>query len=71
MDLYKILIYKGFTMMWGLENDDFTKNLRTVIGEMRLHQWVSANHSGAFIYDKISNIIDKLELPEPATPPTS
>ena len=71
LDLYKILIYKGFTMMWGLENDDFTKNLRTVIGETRLHQWVSSNHSGAFIYDKISNIIDKLELPEPATPPTS
>jgi HK97 family phage major capsid protein len=57
LDLYKILIYKGFTMTYGLENDDFTKNLRTVIGEMRLHQIFSENHQGAFIYDTFENII--------------
>lgn len=60
MDLYKISIYKGFSMMWGLENDDFTKNLRTVIGEMRLHQYFSENHTGAFIYDTWANGITGL-----------
>lgn len=63
MDLYKISIYKGFSMMWGLENDDFTKNLRTVIGEMRLHQYFSENHVGAFIYDTFANGITGLTTP--------
>jgi len=57
LDLYKILIYKNFTMVWGLENDDFTKNLRTVIGEMRIHQIFSENHVGAFIYDTFATVI--------------
>lgn len=51
VDYYKFLIYKGFTMEWGLENDDFTKNLRTVIGEMRVHQYVSENNAGFSLYD--------------------
>ena len=70
LDLYRVLIYKGFSIMWGLENDDFTKNLRTVIGEMRLHQFVSANHSGAFIYDSIATITSSLLATEPSTPTT-
>lgn len=65
LDLYKILIYKGFTIQYGLENDDFTKNLRTVIGEMRLHQIFSENHVGAFIYDTYDNVIEAItETPE-------
>lgn len=60
LDLYKISVYKSFTMQWGLENDDFTKNLRTVIGEMRIHQYFSENHVGAFIYDTIDNGIAAL-----------
>ena len=55
LDYYKILIYKPFSMTWGLENDDFTKNLRTVIAEMRIHQFFSENHTGAFLYDTIAN----------------
>jgi HK97 family phage major capsid protein len=60
LDYYKILIYKGFTITWGLENDDFTKNLRTAIGEMRLHQFHSENHDGFAIYDTFANIIAAL-----------
>lgn len=56
MDYYKILIYKDLTISYGWENDDFTKNLVTVIGEMRLHQFFSENHTGAFIYDTFENI---------------
>lgn len=56
LDNYKVKIYKGFTMTWGLENDDFTKNLRTVIGEMRIHQYFSENHVGSFIFDTYANI---------------
>ena len=63
LDFYKILMYKGFTMTWGLENDDFTKNLRTVIAEMRLHQFVSENHYGAFLYDTFENGIAQIDTP--------
>ena len=56
LDYYKVLIYKAFTLTYGWENDDFTKNLVTVIGEMRIHQFFSENNVGAFIYDTFANI---------------
>lgn len=56
LDYYKILIYKDFSLTWGWENDDFTKNLVTAIGEMRLHQFFSENHTGAFVYDTFENV---------------
>jgi hypothetical protein len=53
---FKVLIYKDFRIAWGWENDDFSKNLITVIGEMRLHSFHSANHTGAFLYDSFADI---------------
>lgn len=56
LSLFKVKIYKDFALTWGWENDDFTKNLVTVIAERRLHSYHSANHAGAFIYDTFANI---------------
>lgn len=56
MSKYKILMYQDFFVNFGWENDDFSKNLVTVIGEMRFHQFVSENHANAFIYDTFANI---------------
>jgi len=56
LDYYKILIYQDFSLTWGWENDDFTKNLVTAIGEMRLHQMFSENYTGAFVYDTFDNV---------------
>ena len=56
MTKYKIAMLEGFTIRWGLDMDDFSKNLITVIGEMRFHQYFSANHTGAFIYDTFATI---------------
>lgn len=56
MSKYKVQMYEEFFVQWGWENDDFSKNLMTVIGEMRFHQYVSDNHVGAFIYDTFANI---------------
>lgn len=53
---FKVLIYKDFSISWGWENDDFSKNLVTVIGEMRLHSFHSDNHTGAFLYDSFADI---------------
>lgn len=56
LDLYKVLIYKDFSIQMGFENDDFTKNLVTWIAEMRIHQYVSDNDRGAFIYDTFAHV---------------
>lgn len=56
LDYYKVSIYKDMEITFGWENDDFTKNLVTGVCESRIHQWFSANHTGAFIYDTFANI---------------
>ncbi len=58
----KILIYKDFTMKWGWENDDFTKNLVTAIAEMRIHVLHSENDAQAFIYDDIADIKSQIAI---------
>lgn len=63
LDYYKVLIYKDFAISFGWENDDFTKNLVTTIGEMRLHQFFSENYTGAFIYDTFDNIMTAITAP--------
>lgn len=61
MSKYRILMYQDFFVQFGWENDDFSKNLVTVIGEMRFHQFYSTNHTGAWIYDTFANIKTALE----------
>jgi len=60
MKYYRILIYKDFTVTWGWENDDFTKNLVTAVGEMRLHQFFNSIYTGAFVYDTFDNVISAI-----------
>ena len=55
-DALKTLIYKPFVMKFGWEDDDFTKNLVTVIAEMRLHSFHSDNYAAAFVYDDLADI---------------
>jgi len=56
VDALKTLIYKAFTMTFGWENDDFTKNLVTVIAESRIHSFHSDNDAAAFVYDDLADI---------------
>lgn len=65
LDYFKVLIYQDLTIKWGWENDDFTKNLVTVIAEMRIHSFHSENHNGAFIYDTFANIKTAITTPAP------
>ncbi len=60
MSKYNIAIHQDFFIKWGWENDDFSKNLVTMIGEMRIHQWFSANNAGSIIYDDFADIITLL-----------
>jgi len=64
LDLFKVLIYQDLTIKWGWEDDDFTKNLVTVIAEMRIHSFHSENHNGAFIYDTFANVKAAISAPQ-------
>ena len=54
--------YKSLTVSYGWENDDFTKNLVTVLAERRLHAYASDNNTGAFLYDTFDNIKTAITL---------
>jgi HK97 family phage major capsid protein len=57
MTKYKIYMYEDLTIRFGLNGDDFSENMVTVIAEMRFHQTFSTNHTGAFIYDTFADIV--------------
>ena len=63
LDALKTLIYKGFAVKFGWENDDFTKNLLTAIGEMRFHSFYSSNDAAAFVYDDFADIKSQIANP--------
>ena len=47
----------ALTITFGWENDDFTKNLVTMIGEKRLMAYIKAQYKTAFVKDTIDNVI--------------
>jgi HK97 family phage major capsid protein len=51
---------EGVTINVGYENDDFTKNLVTILAEARLVQRVKSNHYGAFVYGDFSDAVTAL-----------
>lgn len=57
MTKYKIDMLEEMIIRWGYDADDFSKNLITMICEMRFHQRFSSNHTGAFIYDAFADIV--------------
>ena len=51
---------EGITINVGYENDDFTKNLVTILAEARLVHRVKSNHYGAFVYGDFSDAVTAL-----------
>ena len=47
----------ALTITFGWENDDFTKNLVTMIGEKRLMAYIKDQYKTAFVKDTIANVI--------------
>lgn len=49
--------YELFNISFGWENQDFTKNQITIIGEKRLLVYLKSNHAIAFVSDTFKNVI--------------
>ncbi|MCW8309898.1 phage major capsid protein [Sphingobacterium sp. InxBP1] len=60
MTRFHIRMYKGKQVQIGLDGDDFSHNMRTVLVEQRLHAYVKSVDQGAFVYDDFANIIAAL-----------
>ena len=56
-----VRIREGFTIDIGLDGTDFTDNLVTILGEIRLVSYIKANHAGAFVSGDFSDAITSLD----------
>jgi len=54
---WRVRIREGFNIDVGLDGNDFTKNLVTIIGEIRLVSYVKANHAGAFVFGTFADVL--------------
>lgn len=63
VNLYNVWTFK---VLIGMENDDFGKNMRTLIGESRLHLYLTQNDRRAFVKGTFANVITALK--KTATP---
>ena len=49
--------YVVLSMSIGWENDDFTKNLVTILGEKRMLAYIKSQYKTAFVSDTFQNVI--------------
>lgn len=63
MDSSKWMVrpYEALRLEYGWENDDFRKNLVTVIAEMRLHSYHSEVDNGSIVYAEFATVMAALE----------
>lgn len=53
--------YMGYTLTFGWENDDFTRNMVTMVGEKRLLAYIKGNHLLAFVKGEFSTVKAAIE----------
>lgn len=52
--------YVVLSMSIGWENDDFTKNLVTILGEKRMLAYIKSQYKTAFVADTFANVITSI-----------
>ncbi len=57
---FNVRVRQGMTVDIGLDGNDFTKNLVTILGEIRLVSYIKANHAAAFVSGDFSDAIAAL-----------
>jgi HK97 family phage major capsid protein len=60
-----VKILEGLEVQFGFENDDFSKNLVTIIAEMRLHSYQYSVDAGSVIYDQFATVKTALAIAAP------
>ena len=50
-------------MRLGWENDDFSKNIVTVLAEKRLMAYIKAQYKTAFVKDTFATVIEGITAP--------
>lgn len=65
MDSSKWMVrpYEALRLEYGWENDDFRKNLVTIIAEMRLHSYHSEVDNGSIVHADFATVMAALEKP--------
>jgi uncharacterized protein (UPF0548 family) len=57
-----VRVREGVNMQVGYVNDDFQRNMVTILAEARLVHYVKANDVNAFVYGDISTDIAAIDL---------
>lgn len=60
MSKLNVYEYKSLSVEMGWDSDDFTKNLRTFVGETRVHYFIKDNDATAFLYGDITDDLTAL-----------
>lgn len=63
---WMVRIYENLRLEYGWENDDFRKNLVTVVAEMRLHSYQDSLNAGSVVYDSFATVQAAIEKPAAA-----
>jgi HK97 family phage major capsid protein len=58
-----VKVLDSFRIEFGWENDDFRRNLVTVIAELRLHSYQNSIDAGSVIYDSFATVKTAIEAP--------
>jgi HK97 family phage major capsid protein len=58
---FNVRLREGITIDVGLDGNDFTNNLVTILGEIRLASYIKSNHAGAFVSGDFSDAIAALD----------
>ena len=63
LSVYTLYMYEAFNMMYGYENDDFTKNLVSLVAEGRVFGFMSDNKKGALVHDSVPSVLSLIAKP--------
>lgn len=58
---WNVRVYEALRLEYGWANDDFEKNLVTVIAEMRLHSYQNSVDAGSVCYDSFATVMAAIE----------
>lgn len=58
---FMVLMVDGLTLDIGLDGNDFTYNLRTILAEARLITAISDNDLGALVYDSLATVKTEID----------